>query len=84
MTRWRLLLACVTAVLAVAEPHGQVIAGRALTIAPDSPIATRDWGTIVDRMVRGDELRVRLERTDTLVAGRSVEQLTQYYKGLRV
>jgi thermolysin len=84
MTRWRLLLACVTAVLAVAEPHGQVITGRALTIAPDSAIATRDWGTIVDRMVRGDELRVRLERADTLLAGRSVEQLTQYYKGLRV
>ncbi len=35
-------------------------------------------------MVRGDELRVRVERGDTLIAGRSVEQLTQYYRGLRV
>ena len=53
-------------------------------IAPDSAAATGDWGTIVDRMVRGDELRVRLTRTDTLIAGRSVEQLTQYYQGVRV
>jgi bacillolysin len=84
MTRWRLWLACGAALLTVAGPHGQAIPGRALNIAPDSVVATRDWGTIVDRMVRGDELRVQLERTDTLVAGRRVEQLTQYYKGLRV
>jgi bacillolysin len=84
MIRWRLWLASGAALLTVAGPHGQGIVGRPLTIAPDSAGATRDWGTIVDRMVRGDELRVQLERTDTLVAGRSVEQLTQYYKGLRV
>jgi len=84
MTRWRLWVVCGAALLTVAGPHGQAIVGRPLTIAPDSAGATRDWGTIVDRMVRGDELRVQLERTDTLVAGRSVEQLTQYYKGLRV
>ena len=35
-------------------------------------------------MVRGDELRVRLERSDTIMTGRSVEQLTQYYRGLQV
>ncbi|MGH9140596.1 MAG: M4 family metallopeptidase [Vicinamibacterales bacterium] len=84
MGRWRYLLVGVAGVLAVAGAHGQTIGGRALTIVPDSVNATRDWGTIVDRMVRGDELRVRLESADTLVGGRSVEQLTQYYKGLRV
>jgi bacillolysin len=84
MTRWRLWLACGAALLTAAAPHGQAIVGRPLTIAPDSAGATRDWGTIVDRMVRGDELRVRLERSDTLLTGRSAEQLTQYYKGLRV
>ena len=84
MTRWRCWLACIAGVLAIAGPHGQTAGARALTIVPDSAIATRDWGTIVDRMVRGDELRVRLELSDTLIAGRSVEQLTQYYKGLRV
>ena len=84
MTRWRVLLVCIAGVLAVAGPHGQTAGGRALAIAPDSANATRDWGTVVDRMVRGDELRVRLERSDTLLPGRSVEQLTQYYRGLRV
>jgi len=87
MTRcWTCSLACIALVLAVAGLHGQTTGsrGRALTIVPDSAIATRDWGTIVDRMVRGNELRVRLERRDTLITGRSVEQLTQYYKGLRV
>lgn len=84
MKRWTTLLACLAGALAVAAPRAQTVGGRALTIAPDSAIATRDWGIVVDRMVRGDELRVRLERADTLVAGRSVEQLTQYYHGLRV
>ena len=84
MTRWRLWLACGVALLAVAGPRGQTPGGRALIIAPESAAATGDWGTIVDRMVRGDELRVRVGRSDTLIAGRSVEQLTQYYRGLRV
>jgi hypothetical protein len=80
MTRWRVLLACIAGVLAAAGPHGQTAGGRALSIAPDSANATRDWGAVVDRMVRGDELRVRLERSDTMLPGRSVEQLTQYYR----
>ena len=84
MTRLRTLLVCMAGVLAVAGPHGQTAGGRAVTIVPNSAIATSEWGTIVDRLVRGDELRVRLARADTLVAGRSVEQLTQYHQGLRV
>ena len=84
MTRWRYLLVFIAGLLASARPLGQPIGGRALTIAPESASATSEWGTIVDRMVRGDELRVRLERADTLVSGRTVEQLTQYYKGVRV
>src|SRR6476469_10210335 len=84
MTRWRSLAAVIAGLLLVAAPHGQTLGVRALTIAPDSAIAVRDWDTIVDRMVRGDELRVRLERSDTLIEGRRVDQLTQHYKGLRV
>ena len=84
MRRWTLLLVCLAGVLAAAGPHGQTIGGRALTIVSDSPNATADWGTIVDRMVRGNELRVRLQRGDTIMTGRSVEQLTQYYRGLQV
>jgi bacillolysin len=84
MSRWRYLLAGIAGLLAAAAPHGQTLGARAVTIAPDSAIAIRDWGTVVDRLVRGDELRVRLERSDTLVEGRRVDQLTQYYRGLRV
>jgi bacillolysin len=81
--RWRALLVCLAAAVASAAPRGQS-AVRAVTIVPDSTNATADWGAIVDRMTRGDELRARLTRTDTLIAGRSVEQLTQYYKGVHV
>ena len=84
MRRWTLLFVCLAGVLAAAGPHGQTIGARALTIVPDSANATADWGTIVDRLVRGNELRVRLERSDTIMTGRSVEQLTQYYGGLQV
>ena len=84
MKRWTYLLVCLAAVLTAAGPHGQAVGGRALTIVPDSANATADWGTIVDRMVRGDELRARLERADTIVTGRRIEQLTQYYRGLQV
>ena len=83
MRRWTLLFVCLAGVLAAAGPQGQTIGARALTIVPDSANATADWGTIVDRMVRGNELHVRLERSDTIMTGRSVEQLTQC-RGLQV
>jgi hypothetical protein len=61
----------IAGVLAVARPIGRTIGGRAPIISPASAIATSAWDPIVDRMVRGDRLRVRLERADALVvAGR--------------
>ncbi len=81
--RLRALIVCTAAVIASAAPRGQS-AVRALKIAPASTTAAGDWAVIVDRMVRGDELRTRLTRTDTLLTGRTVEQLTQYYKGVHV
>lgn len=81
---WRALLLGLAALLATtAAPRGQN-AVRTLRIAPDSANATSDWAGIVDRMVRGDELRVRLTRADTMLSGRTIEQLSQYYKGVRV
>jgi thermolysin len=61
--------------------HGQ---GRAIAVSPDTPGAIRDWGNTVNRMLRTDELRVRQERADTLLPGRSIERLAQYYRGVRV
>jgi bacillolysin len=57
---------------------------RTLTVAPDTPAATRDWDNAVNRMLRTNELQVRLERDDTLIAGRTIEQLDQFYQGVRV
>jgi Zn-dependent metalloprotease len=72
--------------MAAAALHGQAGdgPGRLLRIAPDSIGAMRDSDNLVDRMVRAGELRVRLERNDTLVAGHRIEQLEQYYRGSRV
>src|SRR4051794_27596014 len=57
---------------------------RRLAVAPDTPASTRDWDNTVNRMLRTAELKVRLEREDTLVAGRTIEQLDQFYQGVRV
>ncbi len=46
--------------------------------------AVRAWDNTVNRMLRTRELQVRLSRPDTLVAGRTMEQLDQYYQGVRV
>lgn len=61
--------------------YGQI---RALTVAPNTPESVRDWDNTVTRMARTDELRVRQQRADTLVLGRSIERLAQYYRGVRV
>ena len=86
MTRLTWSAVCVAGLMAAVALHGQTRdgRGRVLTIAPDSIGATRDADTLVDRMMRDGELRVRLERNDTLVAGHRIEQLAQYYRGSRV
>jgi thermolysin len=61
--------------------HGQV---QVLTVAPNTPADVRDWDNTVTRLLRTSELQVWLQRADTLIAGRTVEQLDQYYRGVRV
>ena len=61
--------------------HAQI---RAQTVAPNTPADVRDWDNTANRMLRSNELRVRQERADTLVPLRTVEQLDQYYLGVRV
>ena len=77
---------CVAGIVVVAAPRGQSQAarGRLLRIIPDSIGAMREWDDAVERMIRDDGLRVRMQRADTLLPGRTVEQLVQYYKGVRV
>jgi bacillolysin len=57
---------------------------RVLTVAPNSPAGVRDWDHAVVRLLRTSELQMRLQRVDTLIAGRTVEQLDQYDRGVRV
>jgi bacillolysin len=86
MTRLKWCAVCVATIVVVAASRGQAqrARGRLLTIVPDSVGATRDWDNAVERMIRSDELRVRMQRDDTLLQGRAVEQLVQYYKGVHV
>ena len=66
MTRVTWSAVCLAGLMAAAALHGQTREGRGrvLTMAADSIGATRDADTLVDRMVRAGELRVRLERSD--------------------
>jgi bacillolysin len=79
-------LAAVTvlfSLLAVGRPASQSQV-RALTVAPATLAAVRDWDATVNRMVRAHDLEVRRTRSDTLLPGRTIEQLDQYYQGVRV
>ena len=86
MKRLKWWAICLTgfAVVAIPRGHAQTVRGRLLRIVPDSIGAVRDWDNAVERMIRGDELRARMQRDDTLLAGRTIEQLVQYYNGVRV
>jgi len=63
--------------------HGQARA-RVQAVAPKTTGAHRDWDNTVNSMVRTKELRVRLQRADTLISGRTIEQLDQYHGDVRV
>ena len=53
-------------------------------IAARTATAVRQWDAEVNRQVRSGALRVRRERADTLLAGRTHQQLDQYVNGVRV
>jgi bacillolysin len=65
----------------VSGQAGQV---QALTVAPTNSNGVRDWDNTITRMLRSDDLRVRLEREDTLIPGRTVQQLDQYSNGVPI
>ena len=61
--------------------HGQE---RLVTLKPDTADAILDADNSVARMIRSSELRIRTERADTLVSGRSLQWFSQYHHGVRV
>jgi bacillolysin len=89
MRRVSLTLALVIVLIAwnpfapVDRLHGQSRA-RVQTVAPKTTGAHRDWDNTVNRMLRTKELKVRLQRADTLIAGRTIERLDQYHGNVRV
>jgi bacillolysin len=57
---------------------------HALSVAPATVDAVRDWDNTVDRMLRTNELAVRVRQIDTLIPGRTIERLDQYYQGVKI
>src|SRR5689334_1570273 len=43
-----------------------------------------DWNARVEQMLTSGELNVRMQRADTLIVGRTLEQLDQDYNGVRI
>src|SRR4051812_36862594 len=63
---------------------GQSSQVQALTAAPPTRDALLDWDNTIARMLRTDDLHVRLQQEASLLPGRTIQQLDQYSKGVRV
>src|SRR5690242_13450146 len=58
---------------------------RAVTVATAAGAPDlRAWDATVDRMRRDDTLRLRQATADTMLPGRVIERLDQFYKGVPV
>ncbi len=57
---------------------------RVQSIAAITSDAVRDWDNAVNSMMRSGELRLASQQADTLVSGRTMEQIDQYHDGVRV
>jgi thermolysin len=75
------LLACAAAVM---SPTLSAQESRRLAVATRSTADIRDWDQQIDRMARNGALRLRQEREDTLLAGRTHQRFDQYHRGVRV
>jgi thermolysin len=62
--------------------HGQ--GPRTNRIAASTPGELRAWDAQVDRLIRGGALQLRLEREDTMIAGRLHSRFTQTIDGVPV
>jgi len=81
-SRWILAIVAIGLTLPV-QPSAQGGSGmRAVTATAVRDL--REWDTQIAHMVRGGEVRQRLEEADPLVEGRTHERLDQYHRGVRV
>jgi bacillolysin len=88
LRRFRAIVATLSVVGAVllTSAQRQVVdaQSRVLTVNPRSALETRAWDDAVNRMVLGGELKARISRPDTVIPGRTIQQLDQYLNGVRV
>jgi bacillolysin len=78
-----LIAAAATALITSSPPlRGQET--RLQQIAAVTPSDLRSWDGQVDRMIRSRELELRLEREDTLIAGRSHTRYQQTVNGVPI
>lgn len=87
-TAWRTagvaaVCACALSVCLMPIAAQQPGRGR-VTIGPTSTAALREWAPRLDSLRRSGELRLRIRRDDSLVAGRAHERYDQYHRGVRV
>jgi len=87
-----LLMLCLALMLVAWHPlagnrgliSGQTSPAQALTVAPANRDALLDWSNSINSMLRSDQLQVRRERDDTLLPGRTLQQLDQYSRGVPI
>ena len=91
MPKWTRLATAVAAVavawMVVASRaiiHGQSSVARITATANGDLRDLRAWDIRTERMIRDGELQLRLERQDTLLAGRMHERYAQFYQGVPV
>ena len=87
-TAWRtagvtMVCACALSICLMPIAAQQPGRGR-VTITPTSAAELREWAPRLDSLRRSGELRLRIRRDDTLVAGRAHERYDQYHRGVRV
>src|SRR5688572_27199 len=72
------------ATLIATSPALRGQAARLQQIAAVTPAELRAWDSQVNRMIRARELQLRLDREDTLIAGRRHTRYTQLVNGVPV
>jgi thermolysin len=77
--------ACVAAALVLGPTARPTAQHRQTTITTGKSLSDlRAWSRETDSMLRSRELRVRSERADELIPGRTIQRADQYYRGVRV
>jgi len=78
------VVAAIATTLFISSPKLRGQEPRLRQIAAVTPAELRTWDSQVDRMIRSRELEMRLDREDTLIAGRRHTRYTQTVNGIPI